>query len=102
MQVSPVLEKIADTVKKNASKVPFSCRYDEVITKFSIALYILSGSMAYEFIHHNIPQALPCLRTVQKKKVQDRYKHIREGKNHPWQETAVILWIFIPQKQKVH
>ena len=34
--------------------------------------------MAYEFLHHNMPQALPSLRTIQQL-VQSQYSHIEEG-----------------------
>ena len=35
--------------------------------------------MAYEFIHQNMPQALPSLQTVQSL-IQLEYSHIEEGK----------------------
>ncbi len=34
--------------------------------------------MGYEFIQRNMPQAMPCLRTVQTT-IHSQYKHIREG-----------------------
>lgn len=40
-------------------------RHTEVLKKFATLLYINAGSMAYQFIQGNIPEALPSLRTVQ-------------------------------------
>ncbi len=46
--------------------------------KFSTALLIYSGPLAYEFMHHNMPQAFPSLRTVQNI-IQLEYSMIHEG-----------------------
>ncbi len=73
-----MLETIATAMKTNAGKIPVHRRHGEVIKKFAVALYILCGSMAYDFIYYNLPQALPSLRTVQST-VQSKYKHIHEG-----------------------
>ena len=42
-------------------------------------LYIYSGSVAYDYIHKNMPEALPSLRTVQSL-IQSQYSHIEEGR----------------------
>lgn len=60
-----ILGKITAAIKFNADKCPTQRRHDDTIKKFSTALYILCGSIGYEFLHKSIPQALPSLRTVQ-------------------------------------
>lgn len=49
--------------------------------KFAALLYINAGFMAYNFIHCNIPEALPSLRTIQGI-VQSQYQPFYEGYFH--------------------
>ena len=64
--------------EKNIGQYPTHQRHPEILKKFSTALFILAGPMAYEFIHQNMPEALPCMRTVQRS-IHAEYKTIDEG-----------------------
>ena len=64
--------------EKNVGKTNSQKRHSLVLKKFSTLLLINAGSMAYEFIHKNMPEALPSLRTVQSI-IYKEYEHIREG-----------------------
>ena len=78
-ELGSLLQKMLKNIQNNSGKHASQRRHDAVIRKFVTALYyILSGSMAYEFIQQNLPQALPSLRTVQTI-VQTQYSHIEEG-----------------------
>ena len=77
-ELGSLLQKMLKNIQNNSGKHASQRRHDAVIKKFATALYILSGSMAYEFIQQNLPQALPSLRTVQTI-VQTQYSHIEEG-----------------------
>ena len=76
--IGPLLKNILTNIERNNGKCPRQRRHDSIIKKFATALYIFSGSMTYEFIHRNIPEALPSLRTVETI-VHSRYSHIEEG-----------------------
>ena len=54
----PVLKCIIINAEKNASKLPTGRRHPEILKKFSTALFIFDGPLAYEFIQQNLPQAL--------------------------------------------
>jgi len=60
--------------KKNAGKD----NTPTILKQFATALFIYSGPLAYEFMHHNINGALPSLRTVQRA-VHSEYQTIDEG-----------------------
>ena len=76
-----ILDKLLVNIENNTIKCPRSRRHNETIKKFATILYIYTGSMAYEFIHQNMPQALPSLRTVQSLVlIQLEYSHIEEAK----------------------
>jgi len=62
---STVLKQIIVNAEKNAGKYNTQRRHPDVLKKFSMALFIYAGPMAFEFIHQNMPEALPSLRTVQ-------------------------------------
>ena len=64
--------------EKNLEKLPKQRRHQELLRKFSISLFIYCGPLAYHFIHSNIPEALPSLRTVQRA-VSNEYRPIHEG-----------------------
>ena len=76
--VSPILRQILLNTENNYNKNPHKRRHSLVIKKFATILYIHAGSMSYELIHRNMPEALPSLRTVQSL-VQAEYSHIEEG-----------------------
>ena len=52
--------------EKNLQKQPQQIRYDILLKKFTVSLFIYCGSRAYSFISSNMPCALPCLHTVQR------------------------------------
>ena len=56
---------IINTEKMLGSVANTHRRHPEIVKKFSMALFIHAGPMAYEFIHQNMPEALPSLRMVQ-------------------------------------
>ena len=50
----------------------------EILKKFATALFIYCGPLSYEFIHQNMCQALPSLRSVQQI-IRSQYKIMDEG-----------------------
>ena len=46
---------------ENVKKNPKHRRHNDIIKKFATVLYIYSGSMAYDYIHKNMPEGLPSL-----------------------------------------
>ena len=76
---SSVLHHLLVNIEKNICATHAKHRqHDEVIKKFATILYIYSGSMAYEFIHRNIPEGLPSLRTIQSL-VFSQYRILKKG-----------------------
>ena len=73
-----VLNKLLTNIENNAQKHPKGRRHNEIIKKFATVLYTYAGSMAYDFLQKNMPEALPSLRTVQSL-IQSQYSHIEEG-----------------------
>ena len=63
---SQLLNQLLLNAEKNAKRLPQQRRHEEVMKKFSTSLFIYSGPMTYEFLHKNLPTALPSLRTVQR------------------------------------
>lgn len=76
---SPLFRQLMLNAEKNLEKLPKQRRHQELLRKFSISLFIYCGPVAYHFIHSNMPEALPSLRTVQRA-VSSEYKPIHEGK----------------------
>ena len=64
--LTPILKQLLINAEKNASIYPSQRRHTEILKKFSTALFIYCGPLAYEFLHQNMCQALPSLRTVQR------------------------------------
>ena len=64
--LTPVLKQIISNAEKNAERLPHGRRHPEVLKKFSIALFIYAGPVAYEFLQQNLPQALPSLPTIRR------------------------------------
>ena len=62
--VTPILKHLMENAQKNIGKQDRQ-RHSLILKKFTNLLLINSGSMAYDFIHRNMPEALPFLRTVQ-------------------------------------
>ena len=76
---SPLLTQLLTNATANVDKtIPQAKRHNAIIKKFSTSLLIYAGPRAYNFLHENMPQALPSLRTIQRV-VQSEYKHIGEG-----------------------
>ena len=65
LKFTPVLKHIILNAERNAIQMPKCRRHPEILKKFCTALFIYAGPLAYEFMQQNMPQALPCLRTVQ-------------------------------------
>ena len=78
LSVEPILHNMLLTAQKNVHKTPHKRQHEEMLIKFATSLFIYSGPMAYNFLHNNLPNALPSLRTVQRK-VNSEYKVIDEG-----------------------
>ena len=77
-QVEMILQKMLKTAQDNISKFSNQRRHESLIVKFAISLFLYSGPMAYNLLYSNMPNALPSLRTVQRK-VNAEYKIIKEG-----------------------
>ena len=74
-----MLKQLLTNAKANVDKmVPQAKRHNAIIKKFSTSLLIYAGPRAYNFLHENMPQALPSLRTIQRI-IRSEYKHIGEG-----------------------
>ena len=76
--LTPILKNLMENATHNAGKQKTQRRHTEVLKKFATLLYINAGSMAYQFIQGNIPEALPSLRTVQDI-VHSQYEPFFEG-----------------------
>jgi len=77
--LTPILKQMLLNTEKNACKYPTQRRHSELLKKFATALFIYSGPLCYEFIHQNMPHALPSLRSVQKI-IHSQYKTMDEGR----------------------
>ena len=73
-----VLQRLFSNACKNAEHLPKQWRHDEVIKKFSMSLFFMSGPAAYEMLHQNLPEALPSLSLV-KKEMRKHYSNFTEG-----------------------
>ena len=73
--VSSILQQLYANAVKNASQ---QRRHETVLKKFSTSLFIYAGPMTYDFVHRNMPDAIPSLRTVQII-VHNEYVPVREG-----------------------
>ena len=74
----PLLKKLLRNATLNASRLPKQRRHEEVLKKFATSLLIYSGPLAYEFVHRNLPEALPSLRTVQRT-ISSQFQSFHEG-----------------------
>jgi len=78
MSFTPILKQLVLNAEKNAESVPNHRRHPDILKKFATALLIYAGPLTYEFIHSNMPEALPSLRTVQRS-ISCEYKSFSEG-----------------------
>ena len=79
--ITPVLRSMMENATNNIGKGLKRRRHTVIMIKFATLLYINAGSMAYNFIHRNIPEALPSLRTIPGI-VQSQYQPFYEGYFH--------------------
>ena len=77
-QIGSILKCIVESAEQNCTTSSHQYRHKELIIKFAISLYIYSGPLAYNFLHSNMPLALPSLQTVERK-VNANYAMITEG-----------------------
>ena len=76
---TPIMKQMLLHADKNVCKYPTQRRHSELLKKFATALFIYSGPLCYEFIHQNMPHALPSLRTTQRI-IHSQYKIMDEGR----------------------
>ena len=76
--ICPLLKQLLVNAERNAQMLPQQRRHEQVMKKFATSLFIYSGPMAYEFLHTNLPNAIPSLRTVQRI-VSNEYQPLHEG-----------------------
>ena len=76
--LTPILRQILINAEKNVCKYPTQRRHTEILKKFATALFIYCGPLSYEFIHQNMCQVLPSLRSVQRL-IHSQYKIMDEG-----------------------
>uniref|UniRef100_A0A1X7USD2 PHD-type domain-containing protein n=1 Tax=Amphimedon queenslandica TaxID=400682 RepID=A0A1X7USD2_AMPQE len=67
-----------ENVKRNSNRLDHGRRHSSELKKFATILLINAGPMAYEFLHRNMSEALPSLRTVQGI-IHSDYQQFREG-----------------------
>ena len=76
--VSPLLQRLYANAVNSASRMPQQRRHETVLKKFLTSLFIYAGPMTYDFVHRNMPDAIPSLRTLQRI-VHNEYVPVREG-----------------------
>jgi len=72
-----ILKQIFINAKKNLGQYSTHHMHLPILKKFSTILFILAGPLAYELIQQNMPEALPCVRTVQSA-IHSEYKTMHE------------------------
>jgi len=75
---TPILRQLILNAERNLDQAPNHRQHSEILKKFSTALLIYAGPLTYDFIHKNMPEALPSLQTVQRIIFSD-YKTFPEG-----------------------
>ena len=78
LSFSNILQQLIKNAERNHDKYHTHRRHSEIIKKFAMALFLFAGPLSYEFLHQNIPQALPCVRTIQTA-IYSEYQIIDEG-----------------------
>ena len=90
--------------EQNCGKYPTHQKHSTTIKKFAMALFLYTGSLAYEFLQQNVPQALPCVRTIQTT-IHSQYKCIDEGsyelKEHIERYGAPNLSLYLKMLQEL-
>ena len=77
-EFSPILKRLVLNAEKNLDRLPKQRRHDVLMKNFATSLFIFAGPLSYEFLHQNMPEALPSLRTVHRI-VSDEHKTMEEG-----------------------
>ena len=77
-EFSPILNRLMLNAEKNLDRLPKQRHHDVLMKKFATSLIIFVGPLSYEFLHQNMPEALPSLRTVCRI-VSEEYKPLEEG-----------------------
>jgi len=93
--LTPILRQMLVNTEKNVGKYPTQRRHSELLKKFATVLFIYSGPLCYEFLHQNMSQALPSLRSVQSiiHKVMDEGKfRFNDLARHIANHNAPISW----------
>lgn len=62
--------------EKNVQRMPKQRRHNELLKKFATSLLIFAGPLSYEFVHRNMPEALPSLQRI----LLNDYQPFHEGK----------------------
>ena len=70
-----ILKGIILSAEKNCGKYQ---THPEILKKFAISLFLFAGLLAYGFIQHNMPEVLPCVRTVHSA-IYSEYNTIHKG-----------------------
>ena len=73
-----LLQSMISNAEQNCGKFPTKRKHSSTIKQFATALFLFSGPLAYEFLQQNIPQALPCVCTIQSN-IHAEYKCVDEG-----------------------
>ena len=73
-----ILREMIYNAEKNCGQYRTHRRHPIILKKFATALLLLAGPLAYEFIHHNMREVLPCVRSIQAV-IHLEYKTIHEG-----------------------
>ena len=77
-KLSPLLKHLMPNAEKNVQKISKQRRHNELLKKFAASLLLFVGPLSYEFIHRNMPEALPSLRSVQRI-LLNNYRPFHEG-----------------------
>ena len=75
---SNLLQILISNAEQNCGKYPTKRKHSDTIKKFATAFFLYAGPLAYEFLQQNVPQALPCVRTIQST-IHSEYKRVDEG-----------------------
>jgi len=56
---STIFKELLQNAESNVGKHTNARRHPALLKKFSTALFIYAGPLAYDFFHQNMPEALP-------------------------------------------
>ena len=58
-EFSPVLKCLMLNAEKNLDRLPKQRRHNVLMKKFASSLFMFASPLSYEFLHQNMPEALP-------------------------------------------